>query len=78
MLAGNTSKGNLRMIRPRHLHGLGPDFENHVRLQLKLDDNWSIAASGIEEVEIKTVLEGIENLGLTEFTVEKVHGFATG
>jgi transposase len=48
------------MIRPRHLHGLGPDFENHVRLQLKLDDNWSIVASGIEEIEIKTKSEGIE------------------
>ena len=48
------------MIRPRHLHGLGPDFENHVRLQLILDDNWSIAASGIEEIEIKTKSEGIE------------------
>lgn len=48
------------MIRPRHQHGLGPDFENLVRSQLKLDDNWQISASGIEEIEHKTQREGID------------------
>ncbi len=60
MLDKNTSTGDLKMIRPRHQHGLGPDFENLVRSQLKLDDNWLIAASGIEEIEHKTQREGIE------------------
>jgi transposase len=47
-------------MRPRHKHGLGPDFEALVRDQLDLGERWRISGSGIEEVERKSKREGIE------------------
>lgn len=47
-------------MRPRHKHGLGPDFESLVCEQLDLGNRWQISGSGIEQVERKSKCEGIE------------------
>ena len=47
-------------MRPRHKHGLGPDFEALVCEQLDLGERWRICGSGVEDIERKSKREGIE------------------
>ena len=46
-------------MKALHQHGLGPDFEKLLRAQLKLDEQWQISRSGVEEVEREEKREGI-------------------